>query len=81
MTFKTPETLEEAKELVADMFLSNEIGTFGDRNPNGADSYQCVCCYASKNIMGYCGTASSHDAVDHDKDCRQDALYKWATAE
>lgn len=80
-TFKAPETLAEAKELIADMFFSDEIGTFGIRHWNGADSYQCPSCYASKNIMGYCGSTSSHDAVDHEANCRQDALHKWATAE
>ncbi len=77
-TFKAPETLEEAKEMIADMFSSEDLGTFGNRHWNGADSYKCPSCYASKQIMGYCDTTSYHDAVDHEPDCRQDALYKWA---
>lgn len=76
-----PKTLEEAKEFIADMFCSNDIGTFGIRHPNGADSYQCPSCYASKDIMGYCGSTSSHDAVDHEQNCKQHALFKWAHLE
>ena len=76
-----PQTLAEAKEYIADMFYSNEIGTFGVRHWNGADRYECPCCYESKDIMGHCGTTSSHSEVDHTPDCKQDALYRWAMAE
>lgn len=73
-----PKTLEEAKEYIADMFMSEELGTYGDRDWNGADSYNCISCYASKDIMGHCGSKSSHNSVDHDPSCKQDALFRWA---
>lgn len=84
MTTKTefsPQTLAEAKEYIRDMFMSDELGTFGQRHWNGADSYHCAACYASKDIMGHADHRSSHTEVEHAPDCTQDALYRWALSD
>lgn len=80
MTFE-PKTLDEAKELIREMFDNGAIGTAGHQHWNGADWYQCVSCYAAKDTMGHCSLSDSHTAVDHSPNCKQDALYKWAMSE
>lgn len=68
--------MDNLKTLIQDLFADGSIGTIGEHNSNGADSYACPSCGAYKFIMGYCNFMGTMDTVDHKPDCKLQLLYK-----
>lgn len=50
----------------------------GERNHNGADSYNCPSCWASIDIQGYCCFSTGINDIKHDDDCELYAMYLHA---
>lgn len=73
-----PATLDEAKDFISQMFDGADIGVYGQRHDNGADSYHCPACFAHKDIKGYCSSTAHHTEVTHHEGCTLEALYQWS---
>lgn len=64
------------RELLQDLFAEHGIGPYGERNPNGVDSYTCPTCGEYEFIRGYASYIGSMSDLDHKPDCKLNLLYK-----
>lgn len=67
---------QEFFEKFVDYCLTSAL--YGERNSNGADSYNCPSCGAYVYIKGYCSNVSGISDVTHSDDCDLMNMYRFA---
>ena len=67
-------------EKLRELFEDHDIGVYPEHNENGADTYNCPCCCASKPIQGYSGDMELMDFIEHKPECKLMQLYRLVQA-
>lgn len=72
-----PPEVAQIMTLLHAAFREGDIGLSGHRVNNGADYYQCGCCYARANTMGYADSREELFLRDfvHEPDCKVARLH------
>lgn len=72
-----PPEVAQIMTLLHAAFREGDIGLSGHRVNNGADYYQCGCCYARANTMGYADSREELFLTGfvHEPDCKVARLH------